>query len=437
MEGVTVSICNDLKDVGILFQLMTSDEQPVPNSGYRADNLSAYQQTIEFWNARSKGYSIATRKEIDLESNVLRNMMRREMNLNKKLKVVDMGTGAGYAAITLARLGHDVTALDASERMLNEARQNAQVAKVDINFVLGDVTNPPLLKHEYDLVIAKSVVWNLIDPTAAYSSWIELLRPGGFIIVIDGNWYLDEFDEDFKKRRMYVDMKYGADNNLHARTNIDGVDLNIIRKLACNFPASRERRPAWDVGILMGLGVSDIRIQSLDNEPFSVLTRDGMMRIPMQFSLIARIPRDRASPYEEAMSPYAYTEEDLNAIRERLSTLDMNYASVLKALSDTNRLSIVSALMGGKMNVGQIATVIGQSTSLTSHNLKVLKECNIVISERYGKEVLYSLSNIYVVSAIVDLCTSLLCRQRFRERFHKDFPCLIQCHRDVWISYRH
>ena len=118
---------------------MSTEEQTGPNSNYNIDVSTVKQQTIEFWDARSKGYGISTRKELEDETNVLRNIMRNQMSMNKRLKVVDMGTGAGLAAITMARLGHDVTAVDASEKMLEEARQNAIIAKVDINFVLGDV----------------------------------------------------------------------------------------------------------------------------------------------------------------------------------------------------------------------------------------------------------------------------------------------------------
>ena len=387
---------------------MSSEEQTSPNPTYKMDDYSAKQQTIEFWDARSRGYSISTRKELEDETSVLRNIMRNQMGINKRLKVVDMGTGAGLAAITMARLGHDVTAVDASEKMLEEARQNALLAKVDINFVLGDVSSPPLLKHSFDLVVAKSIVWTLLDPMTAYSAWISLLKPGGSILIIDGNWYLDEFDEDFRKRRNYIDMKYGVDNNLHAHANVDNVDLNIIRKLACNFPASRERRPAWDIGVLIGLGMSDIHVLSLDKEPFSVLTREGFMRIPLQFAMIARLPRDQTSPYNEVMRPELYTEDDLKAITERLNSLDFSFSKVLKALSDQNRLSIVSALMGGRMSVNQLATVTNESTSLASHNLKTLKDCNIVKSERDGKEIMYYIADRDAVNNILDTCTYLL-----------------------------
>jgi DNA-binding transcriptional ArsR family regulator len=189
---------------------------------------------------------------------------------------------------------------------------------------------------------------------------------------------------------------------------VDNVDLNIIRKLSCNFPASMERRPAWDVGVLIGLGISDLRVYSLDKEPFSVLTRDGLMKIPMSFALVARLPRDAVSPYNEVMNPIMYTEDDLRALTERINSTDFGYIKVLKSLSDPKRMALVSALMGGKMSVNQLATVTGESTSLTSHNLKILKDVNIVISERDGKEILYSLNDKQSINSIIDVCTFIL-----------------------------
>lgn len=381
-------------------------------SGYKSankfDSSSIEQQSISYWNARSKGYSISTRKELDMDSNVLRNIMRNQLGINRKLKVADMGTGTGLAAITAARLGHDVTAIDSSEKMLEYARENANYARVEINFILGDVCSPPMLKHEYDIVIAKSVVWNLLDPISAYSSWIDLLKPGGFLIVIDGNWYLDEYDEDFRKRRRYNEMKYGKNSGLHASTNVDNVNLEIIRSLSHNFPASRERRPSWDMGVLMGLGMSEFHIFSLDTEPFSVLTRDGVMKIPFKFAIIARVPRGGESPYHEIMAHQDYSEDDLRAVADRIRDTDFKYGRVLKALSDPNRLSLVSALLGGKMSVNQLAVVTDQSISLTSHNLKVLKECNIVSSERDGKEMQYSLTNRTSINSMIDICNGIL-----------------------------
>jgi ubiquinone/menaquinone biosynthesis C-methylase UbiE len=53
-------------------------------------------------------------------------------------RVLDVGTGAGRAALMLARGGARVTAVDASEEMLLVARARAADAMVRVNFLRGD-----------------------------------------------------------------------------------------------------------------------------------------------------------------------------------------------------------------------------------------------------------------------------------------------------------
>jgi DNA-binding transcriptional ArsR family regulator len=44
------------------------------------------------------------------------------------------------------------------------------------------------------------------------------------------------------------------------------------------------------------------------------------------------------------------------------------------------------------MNVTGLADAIGQEQSMVSHNLKALERCNLVHSERMGKEKVYSIN---------------------------------------------
>lgn len=66
-------------------------------------------------------------------------------------------------------------------------------------------------------------------------------------------------------------------------------------------------------------------------------------------------------------------------------------ASVLKVLADATRLAVIELLMDGPKHVGEINETLGVEQTLLSHHLKVLRDANLVISERDGKNVLYSL----------------------------------------------
>ena len=62
-------------------------------------------------------------------------------------------------------------------------------------------------------------------------------------------------------------------------------------------------------------------------------------------------------------------------------------------LANPTRLAILEKLRGNPMNVTGLAEAIGQEQSMVSHNLKTLERCNLVHSERKGKEKMYSINS--------------------------------------------
>jgi ArsR family transcriptional regulator len=65
--------------------------------------------------------------------------------------------------------------------------------------------------------------------------------------------------------------------------------------------------------------------------------------------------------------------------------------------SDITRLKILIALdCVGEMCVCDIAVALNMTKSAISHQLKVLKNCNLVKSNKVGKEVFYSLADEHV-----------------------------------------
>lgn len=79
-------------------------------------------------------------------------------NKGKKISILDIGTGSGCIAIALKKHIPDasVTALDVSESALNVAKQNAELNKVEINFIHGDILSPELNLGNscYDIVVS-------------------------------------------------------------------------------------------------------------------------------------------------------------------------------------------------------------------------------------------------------------------------------------------
>ena len=73
--------------------------------------------------------------------------------------VLDIGTGSGCIAISLAKLLKDsaVTAVDVSEKALEVAKKNAEANEVNVNFIKDDILNPQnrdLLNGQFDIIVS-------------------------------------------------------------------------------------------------------------------------------------------------------------------------------------------------------------------------------------------------------------------------------------------
>ena len=80
-------------------------------------------------------------------------------------------------------------------------------------------------------------------------------------------------------------------------------------------------------------------------------------------------------------------------------------ARFLKALADPDRLQIIQCLQSGPKNVGQIARLLKREVANVSHHLGVLRQAGLVVDEKHGRFVSYSLAPDMVPATadVVDL----------------------------------
>lgn len=90
----------------------------------------------------------------ELVSWMLENSKRKTQN--EKLKILDIGTGSGCIAISLAKTipNADVNALDISLEALKTAKKNAIKNKVNIQFIEADILNISTLPDQYDFIVS-------------------------------------------------------------------------------------------------------------------------------------------------------------------------------------------------------------------------------------------------------------------------------------------
>jgi SAM-dependent methyltransferase len=114
-------------------------------------------------------------------------------NLPRSACVLDCACGTGTDAVALARLGFQVDASDASSAMVEQARQSAREAGVNIAFHVADWRElPSVFDHKFDAVfcIGNSLA-HLPDETAMIDSLIgmrQVLNDGGVLVVSSRDW---------------------------------------------------------------------------------------------------------------------------------------------------------------------------------------------------------------------------------------------------------
>ncbi len=71
-------------------------------------------------------------------------------------------------------------------------------------------------------------------------------------------------------------------------------------------------------------------------------------------------------------------------------------AEVFRLLGDPTRLRIALTCLEGERTVGEIGEAVGQSQSLVSHHLRLLRTARIMRATRQGRNVAYAIDDDHV-----------------------------------------
>lgn len=90
--------------------------------------------------------------------------------------------------------------------------------------------------------------------------------------------------------------------------------------------------------------------------------------------------------------------EEIEKIRGKMPDDDtlIDLAELFKVFGDSTRIKILSALSCKELCVCDLSTAVGMSVSAVSHQLKILKNAELVRFRRDGKIVFYSLADDHV-----------------------------------------
>jgi len=224
-----------------------------------AFHSSILSENLAYWTGRAAGYSEVNQAELTTsQRKKWSRCLRTEISRcfpgipPEQLHVLDIGTGPGFFAILLCEAGCDVTAVDLTPAMLEEAKKNAGTLAGRIRFLEMNAESPDFPDRSFDVVVSRNLTWNLPHPDHAYRQWARILKPGGLLLNFDANWYSYLFHEEaqaaFEQDRINSAEQGVWDQNV-------GENFDVMEDIARRVPLSDIRRPAWDLNLLESLGL--------------------------------------------------------------------------------------------------------------------------------------------------------------------------------------
>lgn len=99
------------------------------------------------------------------------------------LKALDLGCGGGLVSAPLARMGADLTAIDASAEAIGAARAYADQAGLAIDFQCTTAEALIETGAQFDLVVALEIIEHVADVSAFLAAASALVKPGGLIVL--------------------------------------------------------------------------------------------------------------------------------------------------------------------------------------------------------------------------------------------------------------
>ena len=110
----------------------------------------------------------------------------------KNLKILDIGCGGGLISEPMARLGADVTGIDASSKNINVAKSHAKKKNLSITY-LNTVPEELEAQTKYDMILNLEVIEHVEDLDLYLESCFRLLKPKGIMFTATLNRTLTSY----------------------------------------------------------------------------------------------------------------------------------------------------------------------------------------------------------------------------------------------------
>jgi 2-polyprenyl-6-hydroxyphenyl methylase/3-demethylubiquinone-9 3-methyltransferase len=162
-----------------------------------------------------------------------------------KITILDIGCGGGLISEPFAKLGADLTAIDASPKNIEIAKIHAAKSNLKINYL---ATSPEEISQEnqkFDVVFALEIVEHVADLQKFIESCAKLVKPNGLVFIATINRtlkslalakiaveyvlrWLPRGTHDWQKFLKPSEINFHAINNQLELQNLIGFSYNIF-----------------------------------------------------------------------------------------------------------------------------------------------------------------------------------------------------------------
>ncbi|HLK88159.1 MAG TPA: methyltransferase domain-containing protein [Candidatus Binataceae bacterium] len=160
----------------------------------RPDNLSLVQQQF-----RRQAEAYSTMKVVT-DPRLLDDMVEIS-GVRPDWRVLDVACGPGFVALAFAARCRRVDGIDATDRLLARARDEARRRAIaNVAFMQGNVERMPFRAERFDLATCRFAFHHFAHPREVLAEMTRVLKPGGRMVIVDQTTSEDPAKSDYHNR---------------------------------------------------------------------------------------------------------------------------------------------------------------------------------------------------------------------------------------------
>ena len=171
--------------------------------------------------------------------------LKNRMKPLEKINLLDIGCGGGLLSEPMARLGANVTGIDASDKNIQIAKLHAYENKLNINYICASPEELKI-KKKYDVILNMEIIEHVEDINFFIKSSSKLLKKNGLMFIATLNKTLKSYifaivgaeyvlkwlpigTHDWEKFVKPEDLKKISSKNNLKIEKIDGIKFDIFK----------------------------------------------------------------------------------------------------------------------------------------------------------------------------------------------------------------